>query len=161
MRNDIARTFDVHEALRIPPHITLFYPFDTEAENIGRLQHDLDKLVKLITALPLSVVGFKPFDNEVWFLDLEQKAELHAIKDAITHLIKSSLNIVDQRRFSDVYFHCTLAFRDVTPEKFEAIGEYLKDRQPPIDYFVLDAVAILEQQQDRTWKVLSVHPLLG
>lgn len=157
LRKSLSQTFDVHEALRMPPHITLFYPFDTTPEDAPRLQSALDELVKTTKSFTLPVTGFKSFEGGVWFLDVEQKAELHSLKNSVVHSVERSLGILDQSSFPEVHFHCTLAFRDVTPETLIAIGEYLKDAPLPVTGVNVDAVSVLEQQQDRIWKILSTH----
>ncbi len=146
LREKIAQAFGVQAALSIPPHITLFAPFETDGEQ--RLAKRMARIAESQTAFAFPVVSFSPFGNKVWFLDPVQDPGLLSLKEQLTAAVKESLNIDERGGFRLPHFHITLAYRDVSPDAHRLIGEFLRDQPLPIDSVTVDSVTLFERTPD-------------
>lgn len=155
LREKIAARFGVHAALKIPPHVTLFNPFETD--DIGSLPDVLRDLSAAQAPIPLRITGFNSFDEAVWFLDVEQKPELLALKEKIASAVRKTTGQEDRRAGMTPHFHLTLAYKDVTPEAFSAIGEFLRGEPLPIAELTVDAVTLFSFPAGR-WEPLASFP---
>lgn len=156
LRVAIAKKFSVREALKMPPHITLFYPFETN--NIISLQNTLESFAKTQPSIELQCLGFSSFDQAVWFLDIEQKPELFSLKTRIVEVVEHSLDLLEERNGHDIHFHCTLAYKDVSPEVFTQIGLSIKQEVIPITHFLLNNLTLF-QYSEVGWAPLAVFHL--
>jgi 2'-5' RNA ligase len=157
LRKKLAVTFSVQEALKSPPHLTLFYPFETD--DIQGVEPALADIARSIPPFLLDVVGFRSFDEAVWFLDVEQRPELHALKTRIVDAITQTLGISENRKGNGVHFHITLAYKDLTPETFRQIESYLQETPLPVTHLTVSNITIL-RQTETSWVPLRVF-LLG
>jgi len=158
LRKKISKKFDVHEALRIPPHITLFYPFETK--DVKPLERALEEVAASQPKIGLSITGFHSFDEAVWFLDVEQKPELFSLKEAIVGAVQRSLHLEENRKGKGIHFHCTLAYKDVSSEVFRQIGNSLKYETLPVRAFSIDAITLFQFSENR-WTPVTTFRLKG
>ena len=162
LRVEIAERFGVKAALRIPPHLTLFYPFEMYGVRLAELSKVLAEFAAKQMAFKLEVPGFNYFGEAVWFVDVEQSEELFNLKKQLVDLMGDEMAIEeDQKGRKGVHFHITLAYQDVTPEKFKEIGEFLWDKLVPIDQVYVDAITLMEKKDDiwlpiRSFQLLAV-----
>ena len=148
----IANEFSVKEALRYPPHLTLFYPFEAEGDI---LKECLEKFAETRRGFELKVNGFNSFGEAVWFVDVEQSAELFELKNELVEMMKNQLQISeDTGGRNGTHFHVTLAYKDVTPEKFKLIGEYLKGHLVPIENLEVNSVTLFGRNGEN-WEVVE------
>lgn len=154
LRQSIGRRFDVQSALRIPPHLTLFYPFEWD-EGVERLENVLVKFAERESAFINKISGFGHFGEEVWFIDVEQNAGLFDLKKRLDKVMVEQFNLDENNKgHSGIHFHITLAYKDVTPEKFKLIGEYLSLLDVPIEEISINALTLFELQGDE-WKACA------
>lgn len=155
LRRDIAEEFDVREALYLPPHMTLFYPFEMFGVRLRELEGVLAGFASSRDAFDLKIPGFSFFGEKVWFIDVEQSRELHDLKQQLAGVMGDKMGIdEEQKGRKGVHFHITLAYQDVTPEKFDLIGEYLSGLRCPIDELRVDAITLMESR-DEKWVVVK------
>lgn len=155
LRQTIASTFDVAAAMRLPPHMTLFYPFETD--DISKLAAKLEKIAASQKAFTVPINKFSSFDERVWFLDPAQDEKLFILKDAIVSIIKGTLSIGEDNEGRKAHFHITLAYKDLTPEKHRVIGEYLSKKMLPVKEVLIDNFSILSwEEKTNTWTAMRV-----
>lgn len=153
LRQEISWQYDVHQALRIPPHLTLFYPFEMEEVLEMDLQRVLEEFVLTQKPFSLSANGFSHFEDRVWFIDVEQAQSLISLKKNLVRQIYKKMGILEARRgHNGIHFHITLAYKDVTPEKFVQIGEFLARQSVPIVKLEVNSLTLFRFEQD-SWVV--------
>jgi 2'-5' RNA ligase len=145
LRHSIADKFGVQGALKLPPHLTIFPPFEIPDGQVGDLQDVLKVRAEKQLPFELQVMGFNHFDRAVWFIDVEQSQDLFGLKKLLDKLLLDRLAIVDDRaQTRGTHFHITLAYKDVTPEKFERIGEYLRGQKVPVERLSVGAITLFK-----------------
>jgi 2'-5' RNA ligase len=154
LREKIASRFDVHAAMKIPPHVTLFNPFDADPAVIEPLKNALRALAAEQPPMSVGITGFNSFDGAVWFLDVEQKPELLTLKEKIASAVRTAAGVEDRRAGRGTHFHLTLAYKDVTPEAFSAIGAFLRHETLPLTRMTVDAFTLFSYPESR-WVSLA------
>lgn len=150
---NIAEKFSVTAALRFPAHMTLFYPFEMDKKTVSNLEKSLSRFAQRQTPFQQKVTGYNCFGKAVWFLDVEQDKVLFDLKRGVVKLMREDFQIIEDFEANrDVHFHITLAYKDVTPEKFRLIGQYLKGQNPAIRSLNIDAITLFEYTGTR-WEV--------
>lgn len=143
--SNIAEQFSVKAALRFPAHMTLFYPFEMDKKTVLDLETHLSRFAQSQTPFQQKVTGYNCFGKAVWFLDVEQDKVLFDLKRGLVKLMRDDFQIIEDFEANrEVHFHITLAYKDVTPEKFRLIGEYLRKQNPVIRSLNIDAITLLE-----------------
>lgn len=148
LKKEISKRFGVGAALAYPPHITLKYPFETT--DIKPLKDFLKKFSKESLKVRLRLRGFGCFDKEIplkgitksWNVHVEKSPELLSVRKQIikkTHMLPNlTLNPKDEI----TRLYVTLAYSDISPQKFRKIGEFLKTKEFSQD-ILFDNITIL------------------
>jgi 2'-5' RNA ligase len=156
LREHLATQFGVKEALKIPPHITLYPPFETE--DVSVLLPALKTIADQTPISSVGVTGFNHFDDRVWFVDVDQSAELHALKNKIDHAVHETVKLIGVRRPERPnHFHITLATKDVTPEAFQALKAFLASEPLPFSALPIDNITLL-RHDDHLWTPARSFP---
>jgi 2'-5' RNA ligase len=159
LRQEIAANYDVHHALRIPPHLTLYYPFEMEEGRVSDLKKTLEEFAQQQLGFGFLTKGFASFGENVWYIDVEQAQQLIILKENLGKQMTQAMGLLEDTRGHDgVHFHVTLAYKDLTPEKFAAIGKFLATQKVPINYLSLNKITLFRFEQDR-WMEEAVFPL--
>lgn len=155
LRHSIAEKFSVQGALRLPPHLTLFYPFEVEQSGLEIVSGALSEIVRDVRSFAVKIMGFNHFDEKVWFLDVEQSEQLLNLRKRLVEImgVKFGIN-EDTKGRKDVHFHVTLAYKDVTPEKFKLIGNYLDGQNLPIEMLNVGAITLYEKKTEN-WAAIE------
>ncbi len=150
LRIEIAEKFSVQGALRLPPHLTIFPPFELEESKKALLVPVLEQFAKKREAFSLAVTDFNHFDETVWFIDVEQSAVLFDLKTQLAGILLENFAVVeDLRGRKGPHFHITLAYKDVTPEKFGIIGEFLKGKKVPVKTLRVGAITLFAHRDEK------------
>lgn len=158
LRQELREKFGVVAALRLPPHVTLFHPFD--CPDAAPLMAPLTAVAARLEPWPVITPKFGSFREDVWYLDLEQDRALFRIKERLRQTVRASLGIEERSKHVDTHFHITMAYKDVTPEIFRKIGTCLKKRPPPVRRVVVDSFTLFEHRGGE-WRELRTFPLSG
>lgn len=156
LRQEMRDKFGVQAALRLPPHVTLFHPFDLP--DAAPLLGPLAAVAAQLEPWPITTPDFGCFRNDVWFLDLEQDRALFRIKDRLCRAVSVAVGLEEHSMHADTYFHITLAYKDVTPVLFRKIGAFLRQRRPPTKRVVVDSFTLFEHRGGQ-WRELRTFPL--
>ncbi|MFA6429702.1 MAG: 2'-5' RNA ligase family protein [Patescibacteria group bacterium] len=158
LKKDIARPFGLSWSLTYPPHITLFYPFETNRiEDVRQL---LEEVATRITPFDVDITGYNHFETDVWFVEPEQRDELFQLKQSIAIPLSALLQIKENDKGLTPHFHITLAHKELTPESFAAIGKQLQATPIPFDSLLIDSVSIL-RKTDTDWVEEARIPFKG
>lgn len=154
LRSDLTTLFEVEEARKYPPHLTLLRP--TRLSAPFRMALALDKLARHTRPFKVPIRGFGRFGTTVWFLDPAQLPELHHLHGRVRLMAEHASGREGTTEDAEPYFHLTLAFRDVDPPRHGRIGAYLHKQPLPIREFTCDALSLLRSESLRgTWQVVQ------
>lgn len=126
LRSAISKQFDVHAALKSPPHATLKYPFDTN--DIKPVADAVKAFAETLKQSPLYLKDFSHFDDRVWYVQVKPNQKQRAIQNRLVKLVRKTLTLPDDPNETNWTPHVTLAYKDLTPEKFALIKNYLADK---------------------------------
>ncbi|UUV18518.1 2'-5' RNA ligase family protein [Fusobacteria bacterium ZRK30] len=116
------KKFNSKHALRLPSHITLIPPFQSNEQKILSLKPVLNEL--LIKNISVKLNGFSYFEKRVIYISIEKNNELLRLKKHIDEkiLIKHKMKTADLNFIP----HITIASKDLTEENFILSREYFK-----------------------------------
>lgn len=159
LRHAIADKFSVQGALRLPPHLSLFYPFEMEESNMGVLGVALAQFAQMKHPFKIKITGFNHFGETVRFIDVEQSEGLFDLKEGLVKVMREKFQkSEDTQGRKDIHFYVTLAYKDVTPEKFKLIGDYLSRQIPPIEVLNINAITLFKYQGEK-WEAIRKFDL--
>lgn len=153
LRRAISKQFNVHAALKLPPHLTLVRPFESVAtpELISDAIADVGEALEPQT---IGTRGFGAFGHAVWFLDVEQRKRWFEVKAELEKRLRASIAWIPEEYDIDVHFHLTLAYKDVSSDIHEQIGRFLKSQTPPIKHVQFDSYSLLQHDGMR-WQEIE------
>lgn len=148
--SEIFNTWKIAE--KIPPHITIFRPFDTEnIESIYELIQNWKANQAIFGKFIIS--GFGRFEDQTIFANViaDQTAG-----DAINSLRLKLQNMPGMPPEDHPIWrpHATLAYK-IKPAEINAIWEYISTLQKPHFEMTFNNIAILQSTGDRGWTVFK------
>lgn len=138
---------------RVPAHITLVYPF--ESDNCAAIELQLEKVSQSIKPVSFTIGGFERFtDNKkTIFMKVEgSDAFYESVKSCIV-----SIGTFDEDRKFDLHdrkFHISIV-RNLNPEISDAVTAYLENQSIPHFDSIFNNIALLEFRND-IWKIKRV-----
>jgi 2'-5' RNA ligase len=157
LRRSICKQFNVHAALKIPPHITLVRPF----ESVATPDLISDAIADVGASFEPQIITtreFVAFGKSVWFIDLEQRKRWFEVKAELEKRLRVSIAWIPEEYDIDAHFHITLAYRDVKPEVHDKIGLFLKTQTVPLKRVNFDSYSLLQHDGMR-WQEIERFPL--
>ena len=147
----ISAKFDIWNiSKRVPPHLTLKYPF--EAEDTSEIESRIEAVAKDMTPVPFTLNRFGRFEEggKTIFLTTSASEELiSSIKDCILKLGEFD----EDRKFSiDEYkIHLSIT-RKLDPEISNTVWKYLQTLPSPYIDMVFNNITLFEFRDD-VWEV--------
>lgn len=160
IKQDFAKRFDSKVALRVYPHITLKAPFKLAPADHEKLLHWFLHLNIDQKPFAIELKNFEAFANKkspvVYIHPIPIQPLLWLQVKIILGFIENISDIVDK---SDLEFkpHCTVAYRDLSPEMFSKAWEEYKHK-PFEEIFEVDAFYLL-QHDSKKWNLISTYNL--
>lgn len=141
-------TWKLHE--KIPPHITIFPPFETE---------DIDEIKKLLrdwttNKTPqgnFTLSGFDHFDDNVVFAKIDTDESIRASIEELKKEIKKFPGMPEDNH-PIWHPHATL-MNKLSPEEIRNIWNYVSDLEKPNFPLPFDNITIFRFDADRKWVV--------
>ena len=127
IRMECSGKFGVYKALRPPVHITLYPPFRFEESYEKKLVQVIRQRTRDLASFPQVIENFGHFRKEVVFIKALTSPGLIKLQQTITGVFQTKGP--DRFQSSEYHPHLTVAYRDVSPEKFKQIWAEYKDRQ--------------------------------
>ncbi len=152
--------FDAKAALKLEPHFTLKYKFDTD--DLTAARQYFDEVANRTKPFEVTVNGIDTFETNVVFLDITKNS-------IITNLHLKILADVD-RRFSvapsefegeGLHFHITLAYKDIDDETFQKIKEYFETQDIRLQFPVQQIGMYLLPNFEDQWFLYRISALKG
>ncbi len=150
--------FGAAHALRSPPHVTLFPPFQWALSQQTALENSLLAFAAQQQACTLHLKGFNCFAPSVIYVDVVPNKPLAALQRALLRHLARTIRLEDKRaqRFHP---HMTIAHRDLSKTMFEPAWAYFStvvyERTCPIE-----ALTLLHLQQGK-WVACRAFKFLG
>lgn len=151
IKQEIAERYDTHVAITKPAHITLVPPYYATDEQLEKLVPLHANVAKQITPFDLTLDGFGCFEkNRTVFINVQPSEPLQYLYN----LLKAGF--IDLGQAKEKHFHAgpikphlTIAYRDLSPETFEAIWQAYQ-HEPFSATFPVTSIWIMKYV-DRVW----------
>jgi 2'-5' RNA ligase len=156
---ELAKRFDIGEAIRRdpPPHITLKYSFETE--NIKEIEQLLKNFCKKQKPTSLNLDGFGHFGKNVIFIKINPSKEMRIMhKSLILEFHKISWMRWHEHDRSNFNFHASVAHTDITT-KFDEIWRYIQKYHPKYE-LMWDNITLFKLI-DGKWKIHKTFHILN
>lgn len=142
--------FGAAHALRSPPHLTLFPPFQWAPSREAELENALVAFSAQQQALTLRLKGFNCFAPRVIYVDVVPNEALSALQRALLRHLARTVRLEDKRaqRFHP---HITIAHRDLSEAMFEPAWAHFST-VPYERACLIEALTLLKLQEGR-WVV--------
>ncbi len=153
----ISRTFESRAALRSPPHITLQAPFEWLESDIDQVRTCLAHFASGLIPFTVSLSGFGAFVPRVIYIQVESTADLTHLQTHLATCLKESLAIVDAKAATRKFTpHMTVAFRDLSRQKFKAAWPDFQDRPFESTFIATDLTLLIHTGQ--RWVIDQIFP---
>ncbi|NEQ22092.1 MAG: 2'-5' RNA ligase family protein [Microcoleus sp. SIO2G3] len=154
-----AQTYDSRAAQKSPPHITLQPPFEWQLDELPLLEQSLKTFAQSRTPVPITLQRFGAFVPRVIFINVLKTPELLTLQNELMTYCKASLGIIEPvsktRPFAP---HMTVAFRDLTKQKFRAAWSEFQHRTLEFEFTATELTLLIHD--GRRWNVSASFPFL-
>lgn len=160
IKQDFASRFNSSKALKVYPHITLKAPFKLVPADHEKLLQWFSNLNISQKPFTIELKNFEVFPNKkspvVYIHPIPTQPLLWLQIKIILGFIENISDIVEK---SDLEFkpHCTVAYRDLSPEMFSKAWEEYKHK-PFAASFEVDAFYLL-QHDSKKWNLIETKNL--
>jgi len=141
---------------RIPPHVTIKPPFETDEAGIRDVERTLRSFARGERAVPLSIDGFGRFGFRTIYMDVYKSAEVVSLVRRAIQTLNSNLPWMTASPLEGNKLHASVA-RFLDRRQFRRIWRELRVLRPRFES-TFDTIAILKKD-GAEWKVMSVVPL--
>jgi 2'-5' RNA ligase len=129
IRLQCAEKFGVQKALLPPVHITLYRPFKMERTYESKMIRLLNSTASILCPFKQELVNFEAFDTHAVVIRALKNPEIMNLQRSIAAIFRK--HEIDKlppgSRNLSFRPHLTIAYRDITPEKFPMIWDEFKD----------------------------------
>ena len=129
MKNQFKETYHSEHALRSPPHITLYMPFNFCNDREDLLISSLVAFSSQIHPFEIILTGFGAFEPRVIYVDVAPNESLAHVHDSLQKHMRHELKInKDTYKNRGFHPHMTVAFRDLSKANFRSAWEEYKNK---------------------------------
>ncbi|WP_448560810.1 RNA 2',3'-cyclic phosphodiesterase [Trichothermofontia sp.] len=129
IKQDFEDRYQSRAALKSPPHITLYPPFQWPLETIAEVKILLQRFAQTRSVFPIQLQGYGAFPPRVIYIDVQISAALNQIHQDLLTTLEQTLNLRDPRESQRPYRpHLTVAFRDLRRPQFHRAWSEYRDR---------------------------------
>ncbi len=154
-----ADQYESKGALKSPPHITLHMPFKLKVEKEPELIEKFKLLAAHQQSIEMVLNGFGHFKQRVIYLNVEHNEHLFNLFLEVRKFMKINYNIFNaDYKNRGFHPHLTVAFRDLTKEKFKEAWPFFENRSFHRS-FTTQAIALLKHN-GTSWDVACESPLI-
>jgi 2'-5' RNA ligase len=150
---EFSTRYESSRQLKIPPHITLIPPFESENSFLEGLKVLIESVCLHQPTLSIRLNGFGTFREKVVYAGVEKTVELIQLQEKIQTKMVEQLGFKKKSYFNDFTPHVTVANRDLTPENFQKAKKEFMDR-PFHATFIAHHILIYIYEQG-VWKLFQ------
>ena len=159
IRKECSEKYQVFKALKPPVHITLYKPVWIDSDRETLLIESMRSVRTQNRAFTVQIENFARFDKRVLYLKALTNPEIVVLQHQIAGVFRDQGFDKDAKTEQHYHPHFTLAYRDVTPEKFDEMWKEYQNRTFS-ENFAVDQFSILKHD-GKKWQVLENLPLLN
>lgn len=141
---------------RLPPHITIKAPFETDEAGIAEVERILRALAHGERAAPITIRGFGRFGFRTVYLDVVKSPDAVAFVRNTLKILRENIPWLPTAPLEGNKLHASVA-RFLTRRQFRHIWRFLKTFHPEF-HLSFDNIAILKKE-GQTWTVHASIPL--
>ncbi len=121
---------DSKQALKSPPHITLYMPFKWRSDREEQLINSLQDFARGRESFEIGLRDFGNFKPRVIFIAIEESKLLAQLYAELKLFVRSNLKLFDAgKKANEFHPHMTVAFRDLRKsEYFQAWEKFENER---------------------------------
>ena len=153
IRKECSEKYQVFKALKPPVHITLYKPVWIGSDREALLIESMRLVGRGSRSFTLNVENFARFDKRVLYLKALSNPEIVALQHQIATVFRDQSFDKNAKIDQHYHPHFTLAYRDITPDKFDEIWKEYKDRKFSENFSVVQ-FSILKHD-GKKWQVLE------
>jgi 2'-5' RNA ligase len=155
-----ADRYQSRAALKSPPHITLYPPFEWSADDLPKLSQALTQFASQQPPLTLQLSGFGSFAPRVIFVDVIRSPALQALQQELLAHTDMTLGLADPvsktRPFTP---HMTVGFRDLSCTQFHSAWAEFQHRPFEREFTATQLTLLIHNGQ--RWIIYQDFPFLG
>lgn len=156
----VAETYGSLRGMRVLPHITYLPPFTLHELSLERVEADLQRITEFFQPEVVQMEGFSYFTgrkSHVIYVAVEKTERMQQQYSALAAYAQESLLLPQTRQqFTP---HVTIAYRDLSEEKFQLAWPYFKDR-PFSETMPLDHLWLLKHE-GKSWEPMTRFDFRG
>lgn len=143
---------------RIPPHITIKPPFETDESGIKEVERVLRSFAGNEHSIPLVIDGFGRFGFRTVYMDVYKSVEAVSLVRRLIHTLNTNISWMPAYPLEGNKLHASVA-RFLNRKQFRRIWRGLRLLRPRFES-TLDTIVILKKEEGM-WKVMASVPLRG
>ena len=149
MQEEMCRLFDVCQALKSPPHITLIPPFRQSERDEGVMKEFLRSFKRL--DFSTKAIKMNHFDDRVIYIEIEELPELKTLQKKLraTLIQEGMISQRTSRRFNP---HITVGHRNLQPVFTTAWDHFSKIE---LDLPITLSGPVLLKHDGKRWNIVS------
>lgn len=153
----IYEQFGAKETLKLEPHFTLKYKFETS--DLKSIENYFDKLLEQTEAFEVQLESINTFEDgdKVVFLEVRKDETLTNLHLKVLEDLSQQFQVKPgEFEGKSLHFHITLAYKDISDETFQQILEYLKDEKPTFKFKVKRLALYLLPDSSVNWFIYKI-----
>ncbi len=159
-KRHVAETYGSIRGMRVLPHITYLPPFTMHEQSVELAIADVMNLTSSFQPESIQLEGFGHFTgrkSHVIYVAVEKTERMQQQYSALAAYAQESLSLPQIRQqFTP---HLTIAYRDLSEEKFQLAWPYFKDR-PFSEVMPLDHLWLLKHE-GKSWEPMTRFDFRG
>ncbi|MES2014632.1 MAG: 2'-5' RNA ligase family protein [Patescibacteria group bacterium] len=148
------RIIPLHE--RMPPHLTIKPPFETDDAGIAEVERTLRAFLHHERAVALTIQGFGRFGFRTIYMDVHKSTEAVSFVRRAIEVLNTHIPWMPAYPLEGNKLHASVA-RFLNRRQFRRIWRELRTLRPQFET-LLDTIVILKKE-DRVWRIHATVPL--
>ena len=157
LQTKIYELFSAKDTLKLEPHFTLKYKFETNG--LKGVEDYFDELLERTESFEVHLNGINTFEDgdKVIFLNVEKSETLTNLHLKVLGDLSQKFQVMPgEFEGKDLHFHITLAYKDISDETFQQILEYLKDEKPTFRFMAKRLALYLLPDSNINWFIYKI-----
>ena len=157
-QNFIAQKWNVRQALRTPPHITLIPPISLDEGESEELDRISKEIASMHASFRLKVTKYETFSPKVIYIKPSFPYVLRVLyTDLMDAIIAKIPHAIQKYPYESFVPHITIAYRDLDPLRFKEVWKYYKNKK--VNFAVdIERICILDNSAEG-WVISDSYEL--
>lgn len=156
---EMKQRYGVRDALRLPAHITLQYPFEMVEEQEPALEQAFISVANEETSFIVKLNGFDCFPPRVIFVKIEDHSAIASLHKRLFQAVRGTVSLPERKNAKSIHPHINIASRDLGVLDFKKGWEEFSDREFRAE-FISDRFFLFRHDR-QSWKIHRDFSLKG